>query len=657
MTLDPSSNAQSYQPIRNYAVIGDCHGSALVSRDGSVDWCCLGRFDADPIFCRLLDAAQGGFLSIQPDGEYTVERAYLGHTNILRTVFSTSTGKIAVTDFMPVGRAPGAGVHDYVTLNAPFWVVRIIEGVAGATAVHMRYRPTVDFARRQPHLTVTPFGLSAQGGPNLVTDVAFSVNAERAEGTVILRAGERRHVVVTAGPIGAIPLAETTSRLFEVTRSFWEEWSSYCRYSGPYTGSVLRSALVLKLLTYAPTGAIVAAPTTSLPEVIGGERNWDYRYCWLRDATFTLYALAALGYSGEARCFADFLQRSCMATHPRVQIMYGIGGETDLTEHCLDHLDGYCGSHPVRVGNGAFAQQQLDVYGEVLDWAWLYQSLGGHFNRSRREFLQSLGEFVAAHWQEPDQGIWEMRGQPRHHLHGKIMSWVALDRLIRLFGETSRHTSLRQEILRAILEQGVNLEQGYLQQAFSEPDTDAALLLVPAVGFPVDRHILERTIEKVQQTLRRGAYVQRYSTNDGLKGTEGAFLICSFWLVDALLFIDRAREAHGLYEHLLTCANDVGLYAEEIDPNTHAFLGNFPQAFTHLALIQSATNLDLYEKRGAAALQGTHADRARLGIEATVGLRALWAAFKKSRRVGRLWSSRASILPERWDAGAAQESQ
>ncbi len=657
MTPDPNGNSQSYQPLRDYAVIGDCHGSALVSHDGSVDWCCLGRFDADPVFCRLLDAAKGGFLSIQPDGDSTVERAYLNRTNILRTVFSTSGGKIAVTDFMPVGRAPAARVHDYVTLNAPFWLVRIVEGLAGSATVRIRYRPTVDFARRRARLTVTPFGIAVEGGPSLATDVALSVNADLAEGTVVVRAGERQYVVVAAGPIGERPLAERVPRLVEVTRAFWEEWSAYCRYDGPYAEPVLRSALVLKLLTYAPTGAIVAAPTTSLPEMIGGERNWDYRYCWLRDATFTLYALAALGYSGEARCFADFLQRSCMMTHPRVQIMYRIDGKTDLTEYAMDHLDGYRGSRPVRIGNGAFAQQQLDVYGEVLDWAWLYRSLGGRFSRNRRKFLESLGEFVAAHWQEPDQGIWEMRGQPRHHVHGKIMSWVAFDRLMRLCGETPQRASLRQEILKSVLEQGVDLEQGYLLQAFGEPETDAALLLAPAVGFPLDRRLLERTVEKVQQALRRGDYVQRYVTDDGLKGTDGAFLICSFWLVDALLFIDRAREARELYERLLTCANDVGLYAEEIDPETHAFLGNFPQAFTHLALIQSATNLELYDKGGAAALRGTHADRARLEVEATAGLRALWAAFKKSHRVGRLRSSRASLLPRNWGADATTESR
>lgn len=637
-----------YSPIRDYAAIGDCHGAALVSRDGSVDWCCLGRFDANPIFCRLLDAEKGGFFSIQPACPYAVERTYVGRTNIVSTTFATAQGQVVVTDFMPVGRRPHAGVHDYVTLDAPFWLVRMVEGLTGAVPLHIMYRPTVDFARRMPRLTKTSQEVRADAGPTLTSDVSLTVNGDIAEGEIVLSAGEHRYLVVTAEPIGEVSLTARAPRLFAITRAFWEEWAAYCRYQGPYGDAVLRSALALKLLTYAPTGALVAAPTTSLPEEIKGERNWDYRYCWLRDATFTLYALAALGYSGEARQFAAFLQRSCMTTHPRVQIMYGVDGETNLAEHILDHLEGYGGSRPVRIGNGAFTQQQIDVYGEVLDWALLYRSLGGRFSRKGRKFLASLGDFVAAHWQEPDCGIWEMRGEPRHHVHGKMMSWVAIDRIIRFFGATPQRLRQREALHRAVLTRGVEAEHGFLRQAFDEPGIDAALLLAPVVGFPLDRRTLERTVEAVERTLQRGDYVQRYVTEDGLKGSEGAFLICSFWLVDALLFIEREREARELYERLLSRANDVGLYAEEIDPETHAFLGNFPQAFTHLAVIQCATNFALYDRGGAAALAGAHADRARLGVEATAGLRALWAAFKTSRRIGRLWSSQASIMPREW---------
>jgi alpha,alpha-trehalase len=647
-TVQEIRNASPYPPIRDYAAIGDCHGAALVSRDGGVDWCCLGRFDADPLFCRLLDANTGGFFSIHPACPYATERTYVGHTNILRTTFSTPQGTVVVTDFMPVGRRAHAGVHDYVTLDAPFWLVRMVEGRTGAVPLHIKYRPTINFARHMTRLTKTSQEVRADAGPTLASDVSLTVNGDIAEGEIVLRAGERQCLAVAAEPIGEVLLAERIPQLFAVTCAFWEEWAAYCRYQGPYRDAVLRSALALKLLTYAPSGAIVAAPTTSLPEEIGGERNWDYRYCWLRDATFTLYALAALGYSGEARQFAAFLQQSCLTTHPRVQIMYGIDGQSNLAEHALEHLDGYGDSRPVRVGNGAFMQQQLDVYGEVLDWALLYRSLGGRFSRSGQKFLASLGDFVTAHWQEPDCGIWEMRSAPQHHVHGKIMSWVAMDRLIRLFGETPHRLQSREALRLAVLTRGVNAERGHLQQAFDNPETDAALLLAPVVGFPLDRRTLERTVEEVERTLRQGDYVQRYMTEDGLKGSEGAFLICSFWLVDALLFIGREREARELYERLLSRANDVGLYAEEIDPDTHAFLGNFPQAFTHLAVIQCATHFALYDRGGAAALVGAHADRARLGVEATAGLRALWAAVKASGRIGRLWSSPASILPREW---------
>ncbi|MGH7963661.1 MAG: glycoside hydrolase family 15 protein [Candidatus Binatia bacterium] len=639
------SEPHSYPPIRDYAVIGDCHGASLVSRQGSVDWCCLRRFDAAPIFWRILDATKGGFLSVCPEGDYTVERTYLPGTNILCTTFSTSSGKLKVTDFMPVGRSSKAGVHDYVTLNAPGWLVRIVEGVAGSMRIGIRYRPTMNFARRDTRLVVSRGCIATENRPWLYSDIEFAIHDDLAEGSIEIRAGERHHLVIAATPIEDTSLPASVDRLFAITRAFWQEWSAYCRYEGPYRESVLRSALALKLLTYAPSGAMIAAPTTSLPEEIGSERNWDYRYSWPRDASFTLYALAAIGYSGEARRFGEFLMRSCMTARSRLQVMYGINGETELTEHTLDHLDGYSGSRPVRTGNGAFAQQQLDVYGEVLDWAFLHQSLGGRFDRSAQKFFEALAEFVAAHWQKPDHGIWEARGEPRQYVLGKIMGWVALDRATRMFGDDKGRSQAQAQILRTVREQGVDAENGALVQTFDESQIDAALLLTPMLGFPIERDVLKRTVQAVEHTLQRGDYVLRHLPDDSLPGEEGAFLCCSFWLVDALLILDREREAHALYERLLACANDVGLYAEEIDPTTHAFLGNFPQALTHLALIQNAAHLAIYEQHGVAALQGTNADRARYGVEATAGWRGLWAAFKKSGRVGRLRSSRASMLP------------
>lgn len=634
-----------YGPIRDYAVIGDCHGSALVSRDGSVDWCSLKRFDADPVFCRILDATKGGYFCIQPVAEYKSTRQYFPGTNILCTTFTTEAGKVRVTDFMPIGRDLHAGVHDYVSLRAPFWLVRIVEGISGVTHMRAQYKPSVDFARHQARLVTTPFSIATEeGAPFLRADAEFSVNNDLADANFEIRVGERRHFIVSASPLGEVAIAAVVEKLLAITCVFWEEWSAYCRYDGPYRNIVLRSALALKLLTYAPTGAIVAAPTTSLPEGIGGERNWDYRYCWLRDSTFTLYALAALGYSGEARKFARFLYNSCKATHPRVQIMYGIEGETALTEHALEHLEGYCCSRPVRTGNGAYSQEQIDVYGEVLDWALLYRTLGGKFDREGAKFLRSMAVYLSDHWHEPDQGIWEMRRPALHHVYGKIMSWVGIDRVIRMFGSDRKLEEIRDQIARTVLEKGVSEDDGHLVQAFGHSSSDAVLLLTPALGFPADNHTLQMTIEAVQGELQTGDYLLRYRSADGLEGEEGAFLICSFWLVNALLMTGRVDKARELYERLLSRANDVGLFAEEIDPKTHEFLGNFPQAFTHLAIIVNAANFALCDEKGAEALSGNNADRAHHALEATAGLRALWVIFKKSHRVGRILSSRKSKL-------------
>lgn len=649
-TGPPETNA--YPPIEEYALVGDCHGAALVSRHGSVDWCALGRFDADPVFCRILDARKGGYLSIRPAGAADPDRAYLPSTNILRTTFRTPDGRIAVTDFMPVGRMEGSSVHDYVTLAAPFWLVRIVEGLEGRVRVRAAYRPTVAFAARVASLERTADGLAAARGPFLASDLGWSVEGDEATASFELGRGERRILVVAPEPVSRERLEGRVERSLEITRAFWEEWAGYCRYDGPYREAVRRSALTLKMLTYAPSGAIVAAPTTSLPETIGGVRNWDYRFCWLRDASFTLYALSALGYSGEADDFSEFLVRAC-AAGPHLQVLYGIGGETRLEERTLDGLEGYRGSAPVRIGNAAADQRQLDIYGQVLDWAWLYRRLGARFDGNRRAVLRDLAASVVEHWNEPGEGIWEARGEPRHYTYGKVMAWVALDRAIRLLGGSDERVRAREEIRRSVLERGVDPGGGHFRQAYGEDSADAALLLVPMVGFPADRRTLERTVRAIERELRSGDFVYRYRSADGLPGDEGAFLICSFWLVDALLLLDRGEEARALFERLLECANDVGLYSEEIDPGTGEFLGNFPQAFTHLALIQAAVNLELHAERGAGALQGSHADRARHAVEATRGLRALWAAFKRTGRVGRLLSSRDSIMPREWQASSA----
>lgn len=654
--LAKDDRLRDYQPIGDYALIGDCHGSALVARGGSIDWCCLTRFDDAPVFCRLLDARQGGYLSVAPAAEHTVARSYIGGTNVLRTVFTAADGaEIGVTDFMPVGRRPGSGLHNYVALNAPHWLVRIVDVVRGSVRLKVGYRPSRDFGRKPPGLAIGDGCIAARGkaeggagddaGPVLYFSAGrFVLKQDTAEAVLEAGAGERFTFVLADRPVAAGNPADRVEQYLCATLAFWREWIAYCRYEGPYRAAVRRSLLTIKLLIYAPTGAIVAAPTTSLPESIGGNRNWDYRYCWLRDATFCLYALALTGYGGEGRRFGAYLPRVCAATAPDLSIMYAIDGEAVMDEAVIDTLDGYGGSRPVRVGNAARLQRQMDVYGEMLDWALMFETLGGRIDAGFRATLTALADFVAKHWHEPDQGIWEMRGPPLQHVHGKIMSWVALDRAIRLLGRREDWEAERDRIVAEVQAHGTADRPDHLVQSYGERHADAALLTVPMTGFPLGSGIVKNTIEAVEAELRSGDFVYRYRREDGVAGSEGAFLICSYWLVDALLHIDREKEAEALFERLLACGNDVGLHAEEVDVHSHAFLGNFPQAYTHLAMIVSAAHLELHRSGGAAALSGSHSDRAKRTVSATLGWRAVWAAFQATWRVGRLRSSKDSML-------------
>ncbi len=633
----------TYTPIRDYAVIGDCHGCALVGLDGSIDWAALRRFDADPIFCRLLDAGLGGFWSIRPQGASTSTRQYLPDTNVLVTTFTVGASVLRVTDFMPVGRELDAGAHDYVSLNAPNWIVRRIEAVQGAVDVEVRYRPSRRFARDAVVLSVADGAVHATQLPALHSDLPFAVVDGIAVARVTLAEGQQHDLVLAGNTVSGQAPAARIEEFLAITTAFWREWIAYCRYSGPHVDAVRRSALVLKAMTFAPTGALVAALTTSLPEEIGGERNWDYRFTWLRDGSLMLYALASLGYSGEARRYHGFLATACAQTLPDVHIMYGIDHSSDLEEQVLDHLEGYAGSRPVRVGNGAYRQRQIDVYGETLDLALLYQTLGEPLSTQYLRLLRTFADFVATHWQDPDQGLWEMRGPPRHHVHGKLMSWVAMDRAASLFDDAGRWRQLADSIRADIEAHAIDSSGGHLKQAY-DGGVDAAVLLAPMLAFPLAPATLARTIDAVAQQLGQDDLVLRYRSDDGLTGEEGAFLICSFWLVDARLAAGQVDTARGQFERLLAQANDVGLYAEEINPVDGAFLGNFPQAFTHLALINSAVNLDLYERFGAEGLCGSHADRAKRAVVATAGWRGLVASIGAAGLGARLKSSDASKL-------------
>lgn len=619
-------------PIADYAVVGDCHGSALVSRRGGVDWCCLGRFDADPVFCRLLDRGRGGFLELCPDGPFESTRGYVGDTNVLRTVFRAvdGSGEVAVTDLMPVGRRRGAGANDYVTLDAPRALVRIVEGRAGRMALRLAHRPSVAFAREPARLTADQGGrlVACEGGPSLSSTVPLAIEGDTASARVTVAAGERHCLWLGAEVRPPEGLLDDAAELLRVTCAFWEEWIAYCRYEGPYREAVRRSALLLKLLTYAPTGAVVAAPTTSLPEAPCFGRNWDYRISWVRDASFSMYALLGLGYGAEAARFYEFLHASFERTAPRLQIMYGIDGRAELPEEELGHLAGWRGSRPVRRGNSAYEQHQVDVYGELLEGARILQAVGGgHVTGPYREFLASIADTVARRWHEPDDGFWEIRGEQHHHVQGRMMSWAALDRAAKIVGDRPGWAEARAAILADMLARGVDRDGGgHLRFAHDVDGVDSFMALLPLYGTPVPRDVQERTLDAIRTRLATGedGLLRRYDVDDGLEGREGAFLACGFWLAEGLVMLGQAGEARAVFEANLARRNDVGLLSEEIDPSSGELLGNFPQALSHLALVMAALVLNAEARGGTAALAGSHADRARRSVGSVFGARGMW---------------------------------
>ena len=634
------------KPIADYAIIGDCTGAALVARDGSIDWACLTRFDADPVFCRLLNGERGGSLETRPAGRFVATREYLPRTNILQTTMHTAAGDVRLTDFLPVGRQQRSGVHDYTTLTAPGCIVRVIEGLCGEVRLRLRYAPTADFGRRACSLEIVGDRITDDRGGALFSTLPWRLDQRSASCEITVRAGDVVHLLVAAeADEWQAPTARVVKHLFNVTGAFWSEWLAYCRYEGPARELVHRSALTLKLLTYAPSGAIVAAVTSSLPEAPGDSANWDYRYCWLRDGVFLLYALSVLGYSGEAHRFRRFMVRACRASNFDLQIMYGIEAETRLDEVTLSDVRGYADSRPVRRGNGAYGQHQLDVFGEVFEWALQYRALGGPIDGEMRGMLRELSERVRRTWREPDHGIWEKRESLHRYTLGSVMAWVALDRAIRLLGPTHALVRERESVRQAVWREGIG-KDGVLRIAPDLEGIDASLLLVGILGFPCPPGVYGRTVDRIQRDLSTGEYIRRFIPEPGAP-QEGAFLACSFWMVSALLILERGTEAQALFDKLLVRGNDVGLYAEEANPVTHDLLGNYPQALTHLAFVEAAVNLDLYHRNGVQALKGGPADRARKAVGATAGIRGLWAAAAKSGRIGRLRSSRASMFKSR----------
>lgn len=600
-----TAGVAGYPPISDYALIGDCRSAALVSRDGSIDWLCWPRFDSPSIFGALLDARRGGRFQVRPAGRFRSERRYLPESNVLETTFHTAGGAFALRDLMPVA----AEEEKRAALFPEHEILREVEGLAGDVEIEVTYEPRPGYGTIQPEIRQRgPLGLQADIGRVALTllsnlPLGVSPDGRSAYGAARVRAGERHYLSLscsTEAP-AVIPLLGEPARA-RVARSdrWWRAWAERCGYDGPYREAVLRSALALKLMSYAPSGAIIAAPTTSLPEALGGARNWDYRYCWLRDAAFTLRALFALGYREEGAAFLQWMLHSTRLTWPELQVLYTVFGEARIPERRLPHLEGYAGSRPVRIGNDAHDQLQLDVYGEVIDAAARFAREGGRFDRDTARLLSGLGQTVCAQWREPDEGIWEGRAGRFHHTHSKALCWVALDRLIELHGTHAlpidvAHFRRERDAIRDTIERrGYNEQLGSYTRLLDGDDLDASLLTLPLYGYTgAAQPRMASTCARIHERLGRDGLIYRYAegTRDGLPAGEGAFGICSFWAVECRASGGDLAGAVAAFERLIGYANDVGLLAEEIAPETGAALGNVPQAFTHVGLINAALTL------------------------------------------------------------------
>jgi len=601
-----------YQPIENYGIIGNLRTVALAGKNGSIDWFCYPRFDSPSVFGAILDTNRGGYFRIAPTVEATQKQVYWPDTNILLTRFLSSDGVGEIVDFMPVRRDLAEGAQP---------LIRRVRVARGSMQFRVECHPAFNYGRDSHQTKISGHG-ARFFSPTLDLELSADVPLKRsgrgvaAEFTV----GEGRgHGFALYGINRRQPErrfdVEECERLFHETMAYWRSWLSKCQYHGRWREMVNRSALTLKLLTYEPTGAIVAAPTCSLPESLGGARNWDYRYAWIRDAAFTLYSLLRIGFTEEATQFMAFLDARCHEMKPdgALQTVYGIDGRHDLKEVTLDHWEGYKGSNPVRVGNAAYRQLQLDIYGELMDSIYLYNKWATPISNELWEYVRRLTNWVCKHWKEKDDAIWEVRGGRRQFVYSKLMCWVAVDRAWRMAQKRSlpadhaRWLRTRDQIYHTIMKRGWNEKRGAFVQQYDSDALDASTLLMPLVFFtaPADPKILQ-TIDAINRSPKEGGLVSdglvfRYDlarTPDGLKGTEGTFNLCTFWLVEALTRASgenpqRLYDARLLFEQMLGYANHLGLYAEQID-SRGAALGNFPQALTHLALISAAYNLDRY---------------------------------------------------------------
>jgi GH15 family glucan-1,4-alpha-glucosidase len=589
-----------YLPIAEHGIIGDLHSAALVGSDGTIDWYCPGRFDAPSVFASILDAERGGFFRIAPSRcEWTSKQLYVPETNVLITRFLSEEGVGEVIDFMPIDDRPGGHRQR---------LVRRILCVKGRMHFEAEVEPRFDYGRAEADIDIT-----GNGAVFTTPDMALSLSAPVELGRTAagvraefeLDQGQSATLVLEAGTSPQPYAEDDTRELFNETVDYWLRWISSCRYQGRWREIVTRSALTLKLLTYQPSGAIIAAATTSLPEVLGGGRNWDYRFTWIRDAAFSLYALLRLGFTEEAAAFGHWLTDRFREDHKGesgpLQIMYAIDGSSDLEEQILDHFEGYRGSAPVRIGNGAADQLQLDIYGELVDSIYLFNKHGRPISHDAWMDLTGIVDWVSKNWDQKDEGIWETRGGRQDFTYSRLMCWVAVERAVRvaqqrgLPGDLVAWRKTRDEIYHQIMDKGWHEGRGAFVQCYGSDVLDASLLLMPLVKFvsPTDPRWLS-TLDRITDELVSDTLVYRYNVRaspDGLEGDEGTFSICSFWYVEALARAGRLDRARIAFEKMLTYANHLGLFSEEIGPHGEQ-LGNFPQAFTHLALISAATNLD-----------------------------------------------------------------
>lgn len=588
-----------YKRINDYGIIGGTHSAALVATDGSIDWACFPRFDSPSVFAAILDDQVGGRFRLAPAGHYQSDQSYLGDTNILVTRFVTDSGVTEVTDFMPCYERANGHIVAFHEIH------RVARCLEGRVEMEIFFQPRFDYARLTPEIEGHPAGVSATGNGEylaLASPWPLAVEGDTARDRASLAAGQEAWFVLRYGQKAPLPvhLYKGKDKLAR-TASWWQKLAQLCVCQGPWREMVVRSYLALHLLEYSPTGAMVAAPTTSLPEEIGGVRNWDYRYAWLRDASFTLDALLGLGHTDEAARFMRWLTEVCVPCGIESRIMFGIDVGANLREVELDHLEGYKGSRPVRTGNAAQHQLQLDVFGEIINTAYIWAREGGRISRRVWRLLELFADAACQNWRLPDQGIWEVRAGPYHFVYSKLMCWVALDRatkLARLLGlrPQPRWQQCAEEVREDILSQGWSPGKQSFVQHYDTDALDASNLLMPIFGFlPANDHRMMATIERTMEELDFGGFLRRYDTdeaNDGLSGSEGAFNICTFWLIRCLAKMGRLKEARERFERVLSYANHLGLFSEMTDPTTGDMLGNFPQAFTHRAVILTALELE-----------------------------------------------------------------